>query len=466
MSRAIVWFRQDLRLADNPALHAACESCDEIIPLYIDDTEEGPSTALGSASRVWLHHSLESLTKALEDHYKAKLIIKQQSPEQCLKELIKTFDVSHIFWNRCYSPYSVERDSRLKEQLGKICEVKSFKANLINEPWQLLKQDGGPYRVFTPYWKTALAQGINDSPLPQPKSVKTPKSLGSTSVDDLDLLPDINWHERMMAHWQVGEQSAHDKLEMFLHDSAANYKNDRDKPGIYGTSQLSPHLQFGEISPRQIVHASLQARDDQPGSEKGINTFLSEVGWREFAYNLLYHFPQTISGPLNGKFNDFPWADANHTADQLKAWQQGQTGFPIIDAGMRQLWLTGWMHNRVRMIVASFLTKNLLIPWQQGEAWFRDTLVDADLASNVMGWQWVAGSGADAAPYFRIFNPVLQSEKFDPNGDYIRRWAPELKDVDKKKIHQPDGEIEGYPEPIVDLKATRQRALNAYNEIK
>jgi deoxyribodipyrimidine photo-lyase len=474
MSIAIFWFRQDLRLSDNPAFLQACEQYTQVLPIYIDDysTQDLP---LGEASRVWLHHSLDKLKHSLQDH-DSDLLLFQGDAKTIIMELVSQLDAEAVLWNRCYDPHSIERDTAIKASLkAESILAHSENASLLNEPWQILKKDGTPYRVYTPYWKQVHAAGLERLPSPTPSEIPTlPKldSIEAISLDDLSLLPDRPWGDTMLKSWEVGEAAADARLTEFLEKAGAqDYKDVRDFPATSGTSRLSPHLHFGEISPRQIIYRTLQ---EIPLSEldKGTETFLKEVVWREFAYYVLYHFPETQQQAMYPQFNNFPWRTGDEVTEHLAAWQQGRTGYPIIDAGMRELWATGWMHNRVRMIVASFLAKNLLISWQVGEAWFRDTLVDADSASNAFGWQWASGCGADAAPYFRIFNPVTQSKKFDPKGDYIRRWIPELRAMNDKFIHEPwlapatQLANSKYPEPIVDLSATRQRALDAYAVIR
>ncbi|UOG91592.1 MAG: DNA photolyase family protein [Candidatus Thiothrix sulfatifontis] len=465
MKTALVWLRQDLRLADNPALYHACRTCEHIIPIFIDDPLPSSISQLGAASRVWLHHSLQALDTHLQtlgNH----LILRQGAALPVLQQLIANTGATHVYWNRVYDPASLARDKHIKETLKQTCEVHSFNASLLNEPWEVLKADGTPYKVFTPFWKAMLKHGIQHLPLPMPERMIAPANWPhSLPVDALGLLPTIRWDAAMMTHWQVGETAAMQKLLAFL-PQGTDYKEARNLPAQTGTARLSPHLHFGEISPRQAVYHTEHYLQTHPEADSGLRHFLQEIGWREFSYHLLYHFPHTQERALDARFDVFPWAD--DYAAVLNRWQQGQTGYPIIDAGMRELWQTGWMHNRVRMIVASLLTKNLLVPWQVGEQWFRDTLVDADLASNVFGWQWTAGCGADAAPYFRIFNPMLQSQKFDPEGEYIRRWVPELHARDNKQVHLPrelgDG-LRDYPLPVVDLKTSRERTLTLFKRI-
>lgn len=478
MKTGIVWFRQDLRLADNPALRAALNRCKHVVPVYIHETESG-ERPLGAASRWWLHHSLSALDRALRDRG-SRLILRGGQTQSVIAELTGECEAEAIFWNRRYTPAGVRRDRTIKQQLR--CEglnTASFNASLLHEPWEILKSDDSPYRVFTPFWKACLSKGIDRQPIPAPHqlqpSTRWPKSL---AIGEFKLLPAIPWDAGLYKAWQPGEAGAQERLTRFLDSAVRHYKAGRDIPGKPYTSKLSPHLHFGEISPGQIV-AAVQARtfeDTRSGVHQGTESFVRELGWREFAYHLLYHFPHTTEQPLDERFAQFPWRQ-DYQQDQ-RAWQQGQTGVPIVDAGMRELWATGWMHNRLRMIVASLLVKNLLIPWQEGERWFWDTLVDADLANNPLGWQWVAGCGADAAPYFRIFNPVLQGEKFDAAGAYVRRWVPELAPLPDKYLHKPweaapellaplDVVLgKTYPKPIVDLRTSRERALKAFERVK
>lgn len=463
----LVWLRQDLRLADNPALHHACRLGATVIPVFIDDATPTSTSQLGAASRVWLHHSLQRLAESLTACGSC-LIIRQGDALSVLQTLMRETQATHVYWNRVYEPACLARDTLIKQTLKADCEVRSFNASLLNEPWDVLKADATPYKVFTPFWKAMLKYGIQHTLLPAPSNIPAPNQFPtSVTVENLALLPRIRWDAPLMAHWQVGESAAMQKLHQFLQGHAEQYKTARDFPAQPATSMLSPHLHFGEISPRQSVYHATQYLAANSQAEQGIQHFLQEIGWREFAYHLLYHYPHTVDQALDARFQHFQWAE-NYDA-LLTRWQLGQTGLPIIDAGMRELWHTGWMHNRVRMIAASLLTKNLLIPWQIGEQWFRHTLVDADLANNVLGWQWTAGCGADAAPYFRIFNPILQSQKFDPEGEYIRRWLPELQYRDKQNIHLPrefGDALKNYPLPIVDLKASRTKALEQFDRIK
>ncbi|MEQ5807773.1 deoxyribodipyrimidine photo-lyase [Alteromonas sp. NFXS44] len=468
---SIMWFRQDLRVKDNPALNAACD-LGKIIPVYIADTFVPEKRLPGSVTKWWLHQSLNSLNDRLNGH----LQVFSGDPAELIPELMTRFDVQHIFWNRLYEPWHVARDKKLKQALkddGKT--VKSFNGSLLWEPWDIENKSGSPYKVFTPFYRKGCLQAAEPRfpQAPVARITYADVDNAGTSIDELGLMPDIQWFDGIEKMWTPGEDGAADRLATFIDEAAANYKTDRDIPAVQGTSLLSPHLHAGEISPNQIWYAIKDAFGNS--DDKNIDTYLSELGWREFAHHLIYHFPDFPDKNFNEKFDKFPW---RRSQKDLEAWQKGRTGIPIVDAGMRELWHTGYMHNRVRMITGSFLVKNLLTDWREGEAWFWDCLADADGANNTAGWQWVAGSGADAAPYFRVFNPVLQGEKFDKQGEYVRTWCPELKKLPNKYIHKPweadkatlkqAGIVLGeqYPEPLVDLKASRQRALDAFNEIK
>lgn len=469
---ALVWFRQDLRLMDNPAFTAGCSFASGVIPVFIWSPEEEGPQAPGAASRWWLHHSLTALQQALRESG-SQLLLRRGSAQTVLGELIRVTGARAVFWNRRYEPAAIARDTALKKALlAAGVQVESFNSNLLFEPWEIATKTKQPYQVFSPYWRACLAGAAVEKPLPVPAKAPTPASWPeSEKLDALGLLPRIDWAAGLRAAWRPGEAGAHDLLERFLDEAIAHYGTDRDRPEHPGTSRLSPHLHFGEISPRQIWHA-VQARIKE-GARALVaqgEHFLREVGWREFAHHLLYHFPHTVTKPLRPEFERFPWS---RDRKKLRAWQRGQTGYPIVDAGMRELWHTGWMHNRVRMIVASFLVKDLLISWQEGAAWFHDTLVDADLANNTLGWQWTAGCGADAAPYFRVFNPVIQAMKFDPDGTYVRHWVPELAQLPLPYLHRPWTAASAllrqagvklgktYPWPLVDHGEARARALAA-----
>jgi deoxyribodipyrimidine photo-lyase len=463
---AIVWFRRDLRLTDNPALEQACRYYDRIVPVYVFDPQAEGCWAPGAAGRWWLHHSLEALAKELEG-LGSRLILAQGDTAGELRRVRRVTGADAVLWNRIYEPAFVERDSKLKTRLrADGLTVHSCASSLLFEPWDLLKSDETPYLVFTPFWKQMQKRWSPPGAASRPGTLTPPARWPATvDLNDLELLPSQDWAKEFDGRWRPGETAAHARLNEFVDEAVGAYSTGRDQPGKHGTSRLSPHLHFGELSPGQVVR-SLDAAGDLPTGQ-GKWAFLREIAWREFSAHLLFHHPTLPDRPLKHQFEAFPWRDPEDYAQDLKAWQQGRTGIPMVDAGMRELWRTGWMHNRVRMIVASFLIKNLLIPWQEGAKWFWDTLVDADLANNTAGWQWTAGCGADAAPYFRIFNPVLQGQKFDPNGDYAKRWCPEVSHRSKKDLHAPlEDEDQGSLAAIVDLKTSRQRALDAYEQIK
>jgi len=477
MACAIVWFRRDLRLADNPALAGACATCEQVIPVYIDAPEEEGEIRPGPAADWWLHHSLSSLAASLRTRG-SRLLVRRGPSLDALRQLARETGATRVFWNRRYEPALIARDHQVDQVLraGGIA-VTSSNAALLFEPWQVTRSDGRPYRVFTPFWRACLAAGLPSNGPPAPAALPpVPGGIQSLEPGDLGLLPRIPWDAGLRATWEVGEGAAASKLGRFLDRALHNYHIDRDRPDLAGTSRLSPHLRCGEIGPRQMVAAVKACAANQPPGAPGIKAFLAEIGWREFAYHALHHYPYSLDAPLDERFAAFAWAE--HYAEHLAAWQGGRTGIPMVDAGMRELWRTGWMHNRVRMTVASFLTKNLLIPWQKGANWFLDTLVDADLASNTLGWQWTAGCGLDAAPYFRIFNPVLQGKRFDPEGAYVRRFIPEIAALPDNFLHRPwtaPGGVlresgialgQDYPFPVVDLKATRERALARFEDLR
>lgn len=458
---AIVLFRRDLRLRDHPALTAACAECARVIAAYIHAPQEEGEWKRGSASNWWLHHSLSALSAEIA-HQGGKLHISRGDTLQALLKLIESSGARRVYWSRRYEPGAIESDTRLKAALHERgVTVESHPGNLWREPWTVATNEDAPYRVFTPYWRKLRSTLIPDKPLPRTKPAQWER-LTSMSVDDLDLLPKIDWTRGFTECWRPGEAGAWQQLEIFEDDALRHYKSSRDLPARHGTSRLSPHLHFGEITPRQIHHA-LNSRSQRVAD---VEPYLRELGWREFANHLLYHFPKTPTENFNPRFDGFRWA--NFDREALKRWQRGLTGVPLVDAGMRELWHTGWMHNRVRMVVASFLTKNLRQHWSHGARWFWDTLVDADLANNTLGWQWVAGTGADAAPYFRVFNPLTQAKKFDPDASYIRRWVPELARLPNGLIHNPTSDLEaiqrtGYPAPWVDIGESRQAALAAWD---
>ena len=469
----LVWFRQDLRIEDNPALSAALKTGQPLIPVYIYAPDEETPWSPGGASKWWLHHVLDALNRQLQE-FGSGLVIRDGASLENLLEICETHNVSSVFWNRRYEPAIISRDAHIKQQLrDEGIGAESFSASLLYEPHTIQNRSGKPFRVFTPFWKHLRTLSVEAPVAVDIDGLTAPTTAPrSDSLQSLKLLPDIHWDKHFYKYWDPSLEAAGQTLTEFAQQRVRHYKDRRDLPAVNGTSRLSPYLHFGQLGPRQVWQALLRAG---PVDGPGEYTFLSEIGWREFAYHLLFHFPDTPEQALNKSYSEFPWqADAAF----LKAWQTGQTGYPIVDAGMRQLWQTGWMHNRVRMIAASFLVKHLLQPWQQGARWFWDTLVDADLASNTMGWQWTAGCGADASPYFRIFSPMLQGAKFDADGDYVRKWVPELKNMPAKFIHQPweaPYEVlklagvklgEDYPKPVIDHKAGRERALAALSENK
>jgi deoxyribodipyrimidine photo-lyase len=480
MAPALIWFRRDLRLADNPAWQALIDEGHTPIPVYIHD-EPDAEWPLGEASAWWLHHSLISLQQSLRKHG-SDLLIFQGNPESLLPGLLKQARTERLAWNRCYEPAWTARDARIRQTLERDGHhVSCHNAALLREPRELVKKDGTPYRVFTPFWKKLYSIGPGREVITTPErapAFDTGRFTDSLSVDSLKLLPAVNWDKAFYAHWQPGEDGAWKALQTFHDDKLFDYPLHRDMPAYSGTSRLSAHLHFGEISALQIWDrlSSLAATTTSRGYLPATESWLRQLAWREFSHHLLYHFPSTPLESMDRRFNAFPWK--SNYRDELQRWQRGQTGIPLVDAGMRELWTTGYMHNRVRMIVASFLVKNLLIPWQEGAHWFWNTLVDADLANNTMGWQWCAGCGADAAPFFRIFNPVLQGEKFDRDGHYIRRWLPELARLENRHLHKPwtadpsvmaaAGIVPGkdYPEPVVDLQDSRRRALNAWDQVR
>ena len=468
---SLIWFRLDLRLADHPALQAGIQR-GSVVPVFIHAPEEEAPWSPGGASRWWLYQSLGALDTALRK-LGSQLVIRRGPSLATLSALAKETAATAVFWNRRYEPALTARDTQIKDALRAAgLEVESFNGALLHEPWTIQNQSGKPFQIFTPFWKHCLTKPDPAEPLPRPRKLSAPTHWPvSLALDELELEPKIKWADGLRAAWQPGEAGAAAHLENFLASAFANYTNDRNRPDHPGTSRLSPHLHFGEISPRQVWHAVRR----RSVADWRTSQFLTELGWREFAHQLLHHFPHTPTEPLRADFKKFPW---RKDAEFLAAWQKGQTGYPIVDAGMRELWATGWMHNRVRMIVASFLVKDLLLSWTEGAAWFWDTLVDADLAQNTLGWQWTAGCGADAAPYFRVFNPISQGEKFDPRGDYVRRWCPELAKLSDKWLHQPwsaPPEIlaragvelgRDYPEPVVSHAIAREVALAAFAELK
>ena len=465
----IIWFRRDLRIADNPALFEAAKTGQPVICLYVYESDV--ARPLGGASLLWLHHSLVSLAEDLKS-IGAQLYLRKGPAREVLNAVIKQCGADSVYWNRRYDEDARGRDADIKADLkSRAIDVKSYRANLLSEPWTIENKTGGYYKVFTPYWRAAQAALDISEPLPIPTALKNYQGdLEEDNLETWNLLPTSpDWGSKMLPSWSPGSAGAAQALSSFLKAGVEDYSDERNRPdNETGTSRLSPHLAFGEISPKQIWHS---CKSDITKARK----FLAEIGWREFSYVLLFHNPKLATQNFKADFDKFEW---NEDETALQRWQKGLTGYPFVDAGMRQLWQTGWQHNRVRMVTASFLIKHLLIDWRRGEEWFWDTLFDADPASNAASWQWVAGSGADASPYFRIFNPFSQGEKFDPNGDYVRKFVPELSNMPNNYIHRPweapasvlsDAGVklgETYPRPIVDHKQAREKALANYKQTR
>lgn len=470
MPKIICWFRQDLRCYDNIALIEAARA-GQVLPIYIHD-EALSDYKIGEASRWWLNNSLYKLNEKLG----GKLNFYKGASKDIILRLIKEKQIDGVYWNRRYEPAHIKQDSEIKELLGNMgIACKTFNSSLLREPWEVKKQDGSMYKVFTPYLqKGYLQEAIPRLPQPAPINLNLLCDIDSLKLEALGMLPDIAWHDKLKKYWQCGEDAAQEKLKNFLENGLCGYKEGRNVPAKQNVSRLSPYLHFGEISINQLWHCVHAKKINNILNENDINHFLMELVWREFSYYILYHFPELPRDNFQAKFDKFLWqADVK----ALQAWQKGQTGYPIIDAAMRELWETGYMHNRMRMVVGSFLIKNLLLHWHHGADWFWDCLLDADLASNSFNWQWVAGSGTDAAPYFRVFNPVLQGEKFDPDGSYTRKFVPELRNLPNAYLFKPweakkttleeAGIVLGknYPHPMVDLNASRKRALDVYSNL-
>ena len=451
---ALLWFRQDLRLSDNPALAAALERHAPLIPVFVWAPEEERDWPPGAASRWWLDRSLAALAADLEKRG-SRLIVRRGPTEAALRRLFVETGASAVLWNRRYEPAAVARDRDLKAKLrASGLDARSFNGSLLFEPWTIRNSSGEPFRIFTPFWRACMNATVAPASKGAPKRLPSPENW-PVSLDraELRLEPAVDWAVGLREAWQPGEAGARRQMQRFVTEALAEYPVNRDRPGLPGTSRLSPHLHFGEIGPGEVWRAILGMMNT---SQRASEVYLRQLGWREFAHHLLYHHPESPNHALKPQFAGFPWRPH---PEYFKAWKLGETGYPLVDAGMRQLWRTGWMHNRVRMVVASFLVKHLLVGWQEGAAWFWDTLVDADLANNTLGWQWAAGCGADAAPYFRIFNPAIQAGKFDPGGDYVHRWVPELA---RLASGQPG---ETYPLPIVDHGEARKRALAALQSV-
>jgi deoxyribodipyrimidine photo-lyase len=473
----IYWFRQDLRTHDLPALAAAAASGQPLVACYILDDISPGEHLMGSASRWWLHHSLQALARDLEA-LGGRLLLRRGESTTVLRQLLDETGASAIYCSRQYEPWADLLENTLHQVLAESgVTLKRFGGTLLFEPGTILNKSGSAFKVFTPFWRNCRAGAPPQLPRPTPTAIHWYQhSLPGDSLPDWRLCPtDPDWAGHWTSYWQPGSEGARHKLSAFLADKITDYSEGRNHPACDATSKLSAHLHFGELSPRDIWHSAQALTANTAASADQVDKFLSELGWREFSYHLLHHFPTLAEQPFKPQFSRFPWMGKEVA---LHAWQRGQTGYPLVDAGMRELWHTGYMHNRIRMVVASFLTKHLLVHWRAGARWFHDTLVDADLANNSCGWQWVAGSGADASPYFRIFNPITQGEKFDQRGAYIRRWVPELAGLPDRYLNRPweaPSEIlaaaavtlgESYPQPIVDHRAARESALAAYHSIK
>lgn len=481
MATALVWYHNDLRVADHPALYHAAHTYDAVVPVFVWAPEEAGAWPPGGAQAWWLHHSLPALDADLRAHG-LRLVVRRGPTLEALRALLAETGAEAVFWNKRYAPALRRRDLDVAQALrAEGVAFQAFESRLLHDPDLIQTGSGGFYRVFTPFWKKLRAELEVAAPLPPPRlgasraPARWPDSL---PVEALGLSPQardgVDWADGLRATWTPGEAAAHRRLERFVAHGLLGYGEARDRPAEDGSSRLSPYLHHGALSPRQVWHA-VNAWVRNGAMRRAADAFLRQLAWREFSYHLLYHRPDTPTAPLKAAFSAFPWRD---DAEALRRWQRGQTGYPLVDAGMRQLWQTGWMHNRVRLLVASFLTKDLLLPWQEGARWFWDTLVDADLANNTMGWQWSAGSGADAQPFFRIFNPTTQGARYDPGGAYVRRWVPELARVPIRYLHRPwtapaavlaEAGVhlgDTYPIPLVDHQAARARALAAFATVK
>ncbi len=454
----VVWFRDDLRVADNPALSFAVERGEPVAAVFVLDEVSPGIRALGGASKWWLQESLSALRRSLAA-LGIPLILRSGPAADVIRGVVSELHATAVTWNRRYGAAEIAVDAKAKSELrSRGVRVESFAASLLFEPWTITTGTGSPYSVFTPFWHACARANEPRYPIPTPPAISGDAARGlrtaeSEALESWSLRPQRpDWSQGLRETWTPGEVAAHARLQDFLADGLDDYAAGRDTPADAATSRLSPHLRWGEISPHHVWHAVAAVRPGlSPEARASAQRFLTELGWREFAWHVYFHFPELATSNWRAEYDRFPWPRVDPRA--LNAWQTGRTGIPLVDAGMRELWHTGTMHNRVRMVVASFLTKNLLIDWREGEAWFWDTLVDVDAASNPFNWQWVAGSGADAAPYFRVFNPELQAKKFDPHSTYIRAHVPEL-------------DTEKYPPPIVDLAESRRAALAAHRTMK
>ena len=477
---ALVWWREDLRLTDHPALEAAAQSGRPVVSIYVLDRESPGVRPMGEASSWWLHHSLASLSKSLREIGGSEVMVLRGPARDVVGNIVSALHIAEVFWNRRYAAAERAVDEAIAADLqARDVAVRTFNGILVHEPDAVLPKSGSFFHIYGPYWKAVAARlGDTRAVVPAPKrlieaAIDGP-ALGAVPLEQVGLLPTIDWAEGLEATWRPGEGHGKEALNHFVETGIAAYETGRNDLAADGSSRLSPYLRHGEISPVQVVQAVNRAAGAKP--PRDVMKFLQEVTWRDFTYNLLAHAPEITTDAYSPRFKGFPWRKLAST--ELKAWQRGRTGYPIVDAGMRQLWKTGWMHNRVRMITASFLVKHLLADWKIGEAWFWDTLCDADPANNVVNWQWIAGCGPDAAPFFRIFNPVLQGEKFDPDGVYVKRFVPELDRLDRTWVHKPweapDAELSRagvvlgrtYPRPMVEHAAARNRALDLFRSTR
>ena len=476
MAPVVAWFRRDLRIHDNAALAAAAESGRPVVPLFVLDEESSGVRPLGGASRWWLHESLRSLADDLAG-LGLFLCLRRGPAVAVLREVVRETGAGRVVWNRCYEPASISCDAAVTAMLCETgVETESYAGSLLSEPGEILTRQGAPYKVFTPFWRRLRERYRAPLPHPTPKRPTPGPAVASDRLEDWRLQPTApDWAGGLRETWEVGEAAARRRLAGFMEGAVERYGSDRDRPDLEGSSRLSAYLHWGEIGPHQVWRAAAPLIEAAAPAPTGAEALLRELAWRDFNHHLLCHFPAMETENWRPAFDHFPWRD---DPAALAAWQECRTGYPIVDAGMRELWHTGWMHNRPRMIAASFLTKDLLVHWRHGEAWFWDTLVDADLANNVANWQWVAGSGADAQPFFRIFNPVRQAERFDPEGAYVRRWVPEISRLPDRWLHRPwetPSEVlsgvgvrlgRDYPLPIVDHAEARQQALRTYRRLR
>ena len=463
---SLVWFRLDLRLEDHAALCAAAACGGGVVALFVLPPEGDQAWLGGAASRWWLHYSLAALSSALADRG-GRLVLRRGDPAEQVAQVVRQCGVGTVFCHRIIDPGEESRLGRVRTALEATgAGLRVFAPNLLTYPGAIMNRAGEPFKVFTPFHNAARLLPV-DAPVPAPARFAGPERVASLSLEELELLPRHDWAGGLQEHWTPGETGAKRNMEAFLDGPVARYPANRDAPGVEGTARLSPHLHFGEVSARTLFHEAVLHTEaaGKEGALHGGEAWLRQLYWREFAHHLLFHFPHLVTAPMRAEFGAFPWRE---DTELLDAWRCGRTGYPMVDAGMRELRRTGWMHNRVRMIAASFLVKHLLQPWQAGAAWFMDTLVDADLGNNTLGWQWTAGCGPDAAPYFRVFNPVLQGMRFDPEGAYVRRWVPELAALDASQIHSSRGvpRVSDYPRPMVEHAGARKRALLAYAQVR